>query len=100
MTPASLEADFQEASQNELVIYMYYTVFWSQNAVGTYYHLFEKQYLIVSLLEVIQWQGLDPGSLWGTAPLPNPPPFMLLCCLAVTGDLWRISSSSSTSSSL
>lgn len=30
--------------------------------------------LIASLLEVTQWQGLDPSCLWGTAPLPNPPP--------------------------
>lgn len=59
--------------------------------------------LITSLLKVIQWQRLDPNSLWGTAPLPNPPdsglrpPHSLLPLLRVPCDLWCISSSSTSS---
>ena len=33
--------------------------------------------LIASLLEVTQWQALDPCSLWGTAPLHVAPPLGL-----------------------
>lgn len=38
--------------------------------------------LIASFLKVTQWQGLDPSSLWGTAPLANAPPLGLCCCSA------------------
>lgn len=48
---------------------------------------------MASVLEVKYWLGLDPDSLWGAAPLPNPPPQSKPYGLAVTGDLWRISSS-------
>lgn len=29
--------------------------------------------LMASFVEVKYWLGLDPESLWGAAPLPNPP---------------------------
>lgn len=46
--------------------------------------------LIASLLEVTQWQGLDPSSLWGTAPLPNPPPLAARVVLLARSPGWPL----------